>query len=251
MASTANLRATITTTGDKMIDTHSHILPGIDDGSKSIEESLDILRGLSEQGISELFCTPHYINESKHSSPRKANEKILAELQEKATKQGIKIKLHLGNEIYIDRDILKFIRAKKLAPLSDRKKYLLIELPMSGKYPQYEDIFRYIQQKGWTIILAHPERYHSTQKDYSIIEKLHESGILFQCNLGSFVGQYGRHAKKTVQKIAKEQLIFCLGTDIHHRSNYNEISKAIKKLQKYYDEKSLDRILTKNAHSIL
>lgn len=251
MASIASLLATITTTENKMIDTHSHVLPGIDDGSKSLKESLDILQGLGKQGVTELICTPHYIAETKHASPRKANEKLLAELQDKAAKNGINIKLHLGNEIYIDRDISKFIRAKKIAPLSDEKMFLLIELPMSGKYPQHDEIFKNLQQKGWTIILAHPERYHSTQADYTIIESLHESGILFQCNLGSFIGQYGRQAKKLAKRLAKEKLIFCVGTDIHHRRDYNEITKAVKKLKKYYDEKSLDKVLTKNIQKIL
>ena len=251
MASIAKLLAIITTTGSNMIDTHSHVLPGIDDGSKSFKESLDILRGLSEQGITELFCTPHYIAETKHTSPRKENEKLLNELQEKADEQGIDIKLHLGNEIYIDRNIAKFLRTKKISPLSGQGRYLLIELPMSGEFAQYEDIFIDLQQKGWTVILAHPERYHTTQKDYGIIKNLHNYGILFQCNLGSFIGQYGKHAQKTVRKIAKDKYIFCLGTDIHRRRDYNEISKAIKKLNKYYSAKELDKVLSENAQTIL
>ncbi len=251
MASTAKLLAIITTTGSNMIDTHSHVLPGIDDGSKSFKESLDILRGLFEQGITELFCTPHYIAETKHTSPRKENEKLLNELQKKADEQGIDIKLHLGNEIYIDRNIAKFLRAKKISPLSGQGKHLLIELPMSGEFAQYEDIFKDLQQKGWTVILAHPERYHTTQKDYGIIKNLHNYGILFQCNLGRLIGQYGKHAQKTVRKIAKDNLIFCLGTDIHRRRDYNEIAKAIKKLNKDYTTKDLNKILFENAQTIL
>lgn len=234
-----------------MIDTHSHVLPGIDDGSKSFKESLDILRGLAKQGITELICTPHYIAETKQISTRAKNEKLLKELQTKADEQEINIQLHLGNEIYIDRDIAKFLRTKKISPLSGQGKYLLIELPMSGEFPQYEDIFIDLQQKGWKIILAHPERYQTTKKDYDIITNLHKSGILFQCNLGSFIGQYGRHAQKTARKIAKDNYIFCLGTDIHRRRDYSEIAKSIKKLSKIYKEEELNKILSKNAQKIL
>ena len=185
-----------------MIDIHSHILPGIDDGSKNIEMSLEILKGLAEQGITDVICTPHYIAETSQVSPRAKNEELLKNLQQQAKKRDIRIKLYLGNEIYIDRDIAKLIRYKKASPLA-KSKYLLVELPMSGKFEQYEDILLNLQQSGWTVILAHPERYLSFQKHYSKIVRLYKQGVLLQCNLGSFIGQYGRRAKKTAKKISK------------------------------------------------
>ena len=233
-----------------MIDIHSHVLPGIDDGSKSMSMSLDILQGLEEQGITDLICTPHYIAESCQVSPRSENEKILKKLQEKAYKKGLKIKLYLGNEIYIDKDILKLLRSKKISPLG-KNKYLLVELPMSGEFQQYDDILLNLKQKGWNVILAHPERYHSFQKNYKKITELYQQGILLQCNLGSFIGQYGRHAKKTAQRIAKDKLIFCVGTDIHRPRDYNEIAKAQKKLRKYYAFHELDAILVQNPFKIV
>ena len=233
-----------------MIDIHSHVLPGVDDGSKNITMSLEILRGLEEQGITDLICTPHYIAETSQVSPRSKNEELLKKLQERAAKRGLKINLYLGNEIYIDREIAKLIRAKKISPLS-KSKYLLVELPMSGKFEQYEDILLSLQQKKWQVILAHPERYQSFQKDYKKILELHKQGVLLQCNLGSFIGQYGKHAKKTAQKIAKDKLIFCVGTDIHHPRDYSEIAKAQKKLRKYYEFYELDAILVQNPLKIV
>ena len=233
-----------------MIDIHSHVLPGIDDGSKSFTMSLEILKGLEEQGITDLICTPHYIVDTNQVSTRANNEKLLEQLQEKAAKKGLKIKLHLGNEIYIDKDIPKLLRLKKASPLG-KNKYLLVELPMSGEFEQYEDILLNLVQKKWKVILAHPERYHSFQKDYKKILDLHQSGILLQCNLGSFIGQYGRHAKKTAQKIAKDKLIFCTGTDIHRPRDYEEIAKAQKKLRKYYEFYELDAILVQNPLKIV
>ena len=233
-----------------MIDIHSHVLPGIDDGSKNMDMSLEILQGLEEQGITDLICTPHYIAESCQASPRDENGKILKELQEKAAKKDIKINLYLGNEIYIDKDILKLLRSKKISPLG-KNKYLLVELPMSGEFQQYDDILLNLKQKGWNVILAHPERYHSFQKNYKKITELYQQGILLQCNLGSFIGQYGRHAKKTAQKIAKDKLMFCVGTDIHRPRDYNEIAKAQKKLRKYYAFHELDAVLVQNPFKIV
>ena len=234
-----------------MIDTHSHILPGIDDGSKSFAESLRILKGLAEQGITDAICTPHYVSESTYISPRNKNEELLKTLQQKAAEKGISIDLYLGNEIYIDREIAKLLRLKKISPLSGKGKYLLIELPMSGEFEQYEDILLSLKEKGWQPILAHPERYHSFQKEPAKAEALHNHGILLQCNLGSFVGQYGKRAKKLAKQIAKQHLIFCVGTDIHHERDYTEYTKAQKVLRKYYQYAELDAILVQNARKIL
>lgn len=233
-----------------MFDIHSHVLPGIDDGSKSFAMSLDILRGLEKQGITNLICTPHYISETKQTSPRAANQKLLKQLQQKAQKEGININLYLGNEIYIDRDIKKLLKAKKISALNDSK-YILVELPISGEYDQYEDILQDLKLTGWQPILAHPERYISFQNDYSKVIELHRIGILFQCNLGSIIGQYGKHAKKLVKYMAKENLIFCFGTDIHRPRDYSEIAKAQKKLQKYYSAAKLNTLLAENPAKIV
>ena len=147
-------------------------------------------------------------------------------------------------------EIAKLIRYKKASPLA-KSKYLLVELPMSGKFEQYEDILLNLQQSGWTVILAHPERYLSFQKHYGKIVRLYKQGVLLQCNLGSFIGQYGRRAKKTAKKIAKDKLLFCVGTDIHHTRNFNEIAKAQKKLGKYYEYYELDAVLVQNPHKIV
>ena len=144
-----------------MIDIHSHVLPGIDDGSKNITMSLEILKGLEEQGVTDLICTPHYIAETSQVSPRAKNEELLKKLQERAKKKGIKTNLYLGNEIYIDRDIAKLIRAKKISPLA-KSKYLLVELPMSGEFEQYEDILLSLQQKKW-----HIRNQHLIDKEYT------------------------------------------------------------------------------------
>ena len=233
-----------------MFDIHSHVLPGIDDGSKSFAMSLDILRGLEKQGITNLICTPHYISETKQTSTRAANQKLLKQLQEKAQKEGIDINLYLGNEIYIDRDIKKLLKAKKISALNGGK-YILIELPISGEYDQYEDVLQDLKLAGWQPILAHPERYVSFQNDYSKVIDLHRIGILFQCNLGSVIGQYGKHAKKLIKHMAKENLIFCFGTDIHRPRDYSEITKAQKKLQKYYSAAELNTLLAENPAKIV
>ena len=231
-----------------MIDIHSHILPGIDDGSKSFDESLDILKGLAEQGITDIIATPHFIAETNQTSSHSKNQRLLLELANRA--KDININIYLGNEIYIDREIAKYLRTRRISPLADSK-YLLIELPMSGEFAGYEDIFKSLQESGWTIILAHPERYHTVQKDYQIVKNLAKQGILLQCNLGSFIGQYGKHALKTAKHLAKDQLIFCFGTDIHRKRDYAEISLAQQKISKFYTPEEINTLFIENPKKIV
>ncbi len=232
-----------------MIDLHSHLLPDVDDGVETFDESLEILRELSNHGISTVFLTPHYLPETIYNSPRSDNLKLLQELQKLTREDGIAIDLHLGNEIYITPEISKLLKNKTLSPLADSK-YLLIELPMSGVFDGYEDIFFNLQTEGYQIVLAHPERYLSTQKDFSILERLHSQGILFQCNLGSIIGQYGHRAAKTLKKLAKKDYIFAFGTDTHHLRDFGEIDDAIYYLTRIYGEAKLATLLEDNPLKI-
>ena len=233
-----------------MIDIHSHLIPDVDDGVETFDESLDILQELSNHGIDKVIITPHYIQETIYNSPKSDNLKLLHELKKLVKESNIDIELYMGNEIYIDREIATLLKKKKIAPLADSK-YLLVELPMTGHFEGYEEIFFDLQAEGYKVILAHPERYVTIQKDFSILERLASQGILFQCNLGSIIGQYGHRATKTVKKLAKKDMIFAFGTDTHHMRDFYEIDDAIYNLTKIYGEAKLDVLLSDNPHKIL
>ncbi len=171
-----------------------------------------------------------------------------AKLSQRIRVKGVK--LYLGNEIYIDQNIAQRLKKGIISPLADSK-YLLVELPMSGEYEGYEDILLSLIQAGYKVILAHPERYHTSHKKLDKLIELRDMGVLFQCNLGSIIGQYGKNAQKTIKKLAKADMIYCFGTDIHHRRDYSEITKAQKKLRKYYSEEELQTLLDTNPRKIL
>lgn len=234
-----------------MIDIHSHLIYGVDDGTKDIETSLKVLSNLSENGVTDIILTPHYIVDTNYVSKKTDNIIKLKELQREVKKLGININLYLGNEIYIDKDILKYIKENKMCSLNNTE-YILVELPMSGVYEDYLDIFSNLINIGFKVILAHPERYTSFQKDYSLIDEVVATGVLLQSNIDSIVGGYGKEAKKTMKYILKNKLVSFVGTDIHNnKSDYSYINKAINKFKKYLTDDEINDILNKNAMKII
>lgn len=233
-----------------MIDIHSHILPGIDDGARTFEDSIEIVRELASQGITDVIATPHYANETSYMSPCEYNESLLLELKKGLVAEGIKVNIYLGNEIYIDGQAEEFIKAGKVSALAGSK-YLLVELPLHEEYQSYEDILGSLMDAGYKVILAHPERYEIVQKDYGVVEDLYKMGILLQCNVCSILGKYGKDAKKLVRRLAKDKMIFAFGSDIHRCSHSDQLKRAQKKIARYYNDQELEKVLVKNPRKIL
>ncbi len=233
----------------KFIDLHSHVLPGIDDGAADMEASLDLVRELSASGATDIFVTPHYVDETIYTSMRSFNLELLAKLREAISNAGLDARIHLGNEIYITPKIIELIEAGAISTL-DNSMYVLMELPMSGEFPGYEDIILLALRSGYRVILAHPERYTSFQDDFSLVYNLREMGVLFQSNIGSFAGQYGKTVYKTAVRLARERLIFGMGSDIHH-VHPGLLSDGLLELSRLYDERGLEEILVGNPGKIL
>ena len=231
------------------IDLHSHILPGIDDGANSLEASIELVSELSKVGVTDAFVTPHYVDETVYTSMRSFNLELLDKVQSAVSQAGLNVQLHLGNEIYITPRVLDLIEAGVISTLGNSS-YVLMELPMSGEFPGYEDIFLLVLRSGYRVILAHPERYNTFQDDFSLIYDLRDMGVLFQSNIGSFAGQYGKTVYKTAVRLAKEGLIFGVGSDIHH-VRPGLLSSGLLELSKYYDDAGLDAILKENPRRIL
>lgn len=233
-----------------MIDIHSHILPCLDDGPKSLADSLATVRKLVSQGVTDIIATPHYVNETNYVSPKVQNQKVLAVLKKNLTMEGIKVNVYLGNETYIDCSILTLLKTGKISTLAGSR-YLLVELPLDEEFPNYKDIFRDLLDNGYKVILAHPERYVLVQKDFAVAEELHNMGILFQCNIASILGKYGKSAKKTVKKLIKKKMVFTFGSDIHHAGKTDYVALSQKKLSKYYNKDELRQLLITNPRKII
>ena len=234
-----------------MIDIHSHLIYGVDDGSKSIETSLKILDDLSKNGITDIILTPHYITDTNYVSSKTENITKFLELKREVKKQGININIYLGNEIYIDPNILELIKENKMCTLNNSE-YILVELPMSGNYPDYQEIFSDLIKIGFKVVLAHPERYAAFQKDYSKVLEMVDMGVLLQCNIDSITGYYGNNAKKTIKRILKDKLVTFVGTDIHSvKNDYSYLEKAKNKFKKYLTDEEIEDIFVNNPKRII
>jgi len=167
-----------------MIDIHSHILPGIDDGSRNMDESVEMIHEAAKAGFDRIISTSHYMEDYYEADVEK-RRKLISELQKEISKENIDVELFLGNEIYISENVNNLLKEGKASTLNESN-YVLFEFPLNAKpYNMLELVFEI--QKGRKIpILAHPERYRFIQQDPSIILELIDRGVLMQCNYRKF-----------------------------------------------------------------
>lgn len=228
-----------------MIDIHSHIIPNVDDGARSVEETFNILKEAQEAGFTDVILTSHFLLNYYETN---AQELIFwkEKLQEVLKKQGTKINLHSGMEIYITNQMEELLENKKILTLANSG-YMLIELPLATNVKYFDYVVYYLEAKGIKPIIAHPERYKCVQKDPDIVEEYIEKGCLIQCNYGSIVNLYGREAEKTIKTLLKKNQVHFLGSDVHRENGtYLIILDAIKKIRKIIGENKINEITTIN-----
>lgn len=233
-----------------MIDIHSHIIPNVDDGARSVEETFNILKEAQEAGFTDVILTSHFILNYYETN---AQELIFwkEKLQEVLKKQGTKINLHSGMEIYITNQMEELLENKKILTLANSR-YMLIELPLATNVKYFDYVVYYLEAKGIKPIIAHPERYKCVQKDPDIVEEYIEKGCLIQCNYGSIVNLYGREAEKTIKTLLKKNQVHFLGSDVHRENGtYLIILDAIKKIRKIIGENKINELTTINPKKIL
>ena len=233
-----------------MIDIHSHVLFGVDDGSKDIKQSINMIKEAINAGFDTKCVTPHYL-EPYFKNKKRENDNELGKLQEELIKQDIKINLILSNEVYITTNVKELLEFEKISTIGDSK-YLLIEFPMNHEIKYVKDMLIEIRDLGYKIIIAHPERYSYVQKDISYLNDFLDMGIIFQCNYGSIIGKYGMAAKSTIKKLLKRKMVQCFGTDSHRdMSTYNDMKKILKKIEKVAGTDYYNIIINENPAHII
>jgi protein-tyrosine phosphatase len=202
-------------------DMHSHILPGIDDGSPDIATSIHLIRSLSELGVRRSVATPHIIGDLYRNNPQTIAEALKITKQACAA-EGIDIELSAAAEYMLDDYFLELLQ--KAEPLlTIHKNILLTEISYAYNPPNLGDIVAAIVSGGYIPILAHPERYHYYQEDLDKYHQLKEMGFVLQVNVLSLIGYYGKKAEKAAKYIVEKDLAKLVGTDLHHDRHLNEL----------------------------
>ena len=229
-----------------MIDFHSHILPQTDDGSISIEETINILKEAKQVGFTKVISTSHYLEGYYESNQKERNE-----LLEKIKQENVEVELYLGSEIYISENMIEFLKDKKASSINNSR-YVLFELPMGNETMLTKEMIYRLIENNYVPIIAHPERYSYVQDNPEYVEELLQMGAMFQANYGSIIGLYGKKAEKTVKKLLKENLIQFLGSDVHGEEHvYVLMPKILKKLKKIISSEKLEEITNINPQKVL
>lgn len=229
-----------------MIDFHSHILPEIDDGSKSYEESLKMLEEAQNIGFDKVISTSHYAIDC-YESPEYKRKELIDDLNLEENVPEI----ILGSEIFLTYNIIDLLKEFKASTINGTN-YVLIELPLRNHFNNLKNVINILKENDYRPIIAHPERYLFIQKNFKAIYELKELGVLFQCNYGSILGNYGIKAKSTMKKMLKNGLVSFMGSDAHRKKSiYLQIPKAISLISKYISSEELQNIITHNAEKVL
>lgn len=229
-----------------MIDFHSHILPGIDDGSKNMEDTIEILQEAKNAGFTKIISTSHYLEEYYE-----CDEKNRIELLNEVKQNFQDIELYLGNEIYISENMIELLKSSKASSINNTK-YILFELPMNTKTVLTKEMIYRVIENDYIPVIAHPERYSYVQENPEYVEELVDMGAMFQANYGSIIGMYGEKAKKTLKRLLKDDLIEFFGSDVHRPNQiYPKIPKIMKKLEKIISKERLEELTTTNAQKVL
>ena len=205
-----------------MIDMHSHIIPGVDDGSRDIEITKRMLKEAALSGFTTIFATPHYFD--NNSVNRKEMLAHFKKIKSLAAASGIE--LILGNEVYIQPELPQLVKDSTVSCMNDSK-YLLMEIPRHNDINYFEDVVFELSLMGITPILAHPERYRIVREDPEILYDFADKGVLFQLNSGSLLGDYGESVKKLAMKLLKQNVYQFMGSDAHHYDRYKVYNQAV------------------------
>lgn len=216
-----------------MIDIHCHILPGVDDGSADMKESLIMAKKAVEAGITHLFATPHHLN-GKYVNVKSDIIDHTVRLNESLQQDNIPLTIHFGQEVRINRDIFTSLEKKEILTLDDNGTYLLLELP-SGKVPTYtQEVIYELLLKGITPIIVHPERNKELIENHKLLFDLVQEGALTQLTSGSIIGLFGKNIKSFSKKIMEHNCAHFIATDAHNigsrgftlQQAYETITKA-------------------------
>lgn len=223
------------------VDIHSHLVPGIDDGSQSFEQTLSMLRKMKEMGYKKVITTPHIISDIYPNSPSKI-EKEFNVLRDKLDHEDISLEIEVAAEHYLDEFLMKSVEENQFLLFGN--KYLLFETSFMSKPVAMEEFIFAVKSKGLIPVLAHPERYVYLQENWTLTSEIWDRGVMFQINISSLSGYYSRGARNLAEKLIDKKMVNFLGTDAHNEEHLFQCQNA---LDSKYGRRALELPLLNNS----
>lgn len=217
-----------------MIDLHCHILPGIDDGARNWDESVEMARLAVSEGITHLLATPHHMNRS-WINPKQVVIPLVNELQDRLDAEGIPLTIFPGQEVRLHGEIMRSINGNEICFIDEGNQYVLIEFP-TPEVPAYaERLFYEMQTQQITPIIVHPERNHAILKDPNILYDFASRGVLAQLTAASYLGAFGKEIEKVSHQMIEANLVHFIASDAHNMTNRKfHMQEAFEKLAKEF-----------------
>jgi len=206
------------------VDIHSHLLPGIDDGAKTLDHTLGMLRKFEELGYEKMIFTPHVMSGVYNNTPEIIKAK-LEEVRNLIRETGIKMEVDASAEYYLDDSFLELIRTNNLLPFGGN--HILFECSFRDVPQLLDQVIFDLQSKQYQPVIAHLERYYYYHKSLEKAQQLRAQGVLIQVNMLSFTGHYGPDIKKQAELLLKNNLIDILGSDCHRIEHLQILEKNL------------------------
>jgi len=232
-----------------MVDLHHHLLPGLDDGSPDLETSLAMARLAADDGITHIVCTPHA--SSRYTFSPELIEEKLATLRAALARESIPLTLASGCDFHLSYDNIKDAIAHPSKYSLNATDYLLIELPDHGLSTSLEEIFYQLRLAGLTLILTHPERNPTLQRDHGRLAAWLREGMLVQITTSSILGKMGETARKMSQTLLANRWVHFLATDAHNLTTRPPLmSEARNIVARHYGDSYANRLCTENPTAV-
>jgi protein-tyrosine phosphatase len=235
-----------------MIDLHSHILPGIDDGPATLEQSLELAALYQKAGFTKVVATPHWVPGTSLTPSIELIHQRIALLTDSFESRQIDIQIFSGMEIALDFNLGDLLFTRHLLTLAGSS-YVLIESPFQRLPLGWDQMFFAIMAKGYRIVLAHPERCMQLFLTPELYDDIIDTGVFFQVNYDSFLGCYGKKESETAFYLLKKGYIHILATDSHNtlQRHPGNALKAVKVLEKTIDAKAIEILTRINPEHVI
>jgi protein-tyrosine phosphatase len=234
---------------EPFVDIHCHLLPGIDDGAKSWDESLEMARMAVVEGTETIVVTPHQLGAFRHNAGAAVRVRT-AELQRVLAEHDIPLRVLPGADVRIEPDMMALLRSGDVLTLADRGKHVLLELPHELYFP-LEPVLDKLRNAGMVGILSHPERNQGLLKRPSLLEPLVQYGCLMQITAGSLLGTFGADSRELSEHMLEERLVHFVATDAHgSRARRPLMLRAFTRVVELADETTAVELCCRNPAAV-